>query len=301
MDRFAMTASRSIPRLPDSTAATPIHTMIRDLNYDEFRLIADIAYQRWGLSLPDTKMPMVSGRLASYARRIHLNSVEEFIERLKRGDNEADLLAIFDMLSTNVTAFFRDPEHFNYLERELYTGLSRGTLTLPGRKLRIWSAACSTGAEPYSLAIHALEHLAGIENWDVRILATDLSESALAVARRGVYPLDMVAGLDRELLKRYFLRGLGPSSGYVKVTPQVREMVTVHRLNLMENWPMKGPFQVIFCRNVMIYFDSPTKQRLVQRMYDLLDPGGLLVLGSAETLSGLGHQFRHVQPSIYAK
>lgn len=301
MDRFAMTASRSIPRLPDSTAATPIHTMIRDLNYDEFRLIADIAYQRWGLSLPDTKMPMVSGRLASYARRIHLNSVEEFIERLKRGDNEADLLAIFDMLSTNVTAFFRDPEHFNYLERELYTGLSRGTLTLPGRKLRIWSAACSTGAEPYSLAIHALEHLAGIENWDVRILATDLSESALAVARRGVYPLDMVAGLDRELLKRYFLRGSGPSSGYVKVTPQVRDMVTVHRLNLMENWPMKGPFQVIFCRNVMIYFDSPTKQRLVQRMYDLLDPGGLLVLGSAETLSGLGHQFRHVQPSIYAK
>lgn len=278
-----------------------MHTMIRDLNHDEFRLIADIAYQRWGLSLPDTKMPMVSGRLASYARRIHLNSVEEFIERLKRGDNEADLLAIFDMLSTNVTSFFRDPEHFNYLERELYTGLSRGTLTLPGRKLRIWSAACSTGAEPYSLAMHALEHLAGIENWDVRILATDLSESALAVARRGVYPMEMVSGMDRELLKRHFLRGSGPSSGYVKVTPQVRDMVTVQRLNLMENWPMKGPFQVIFCRNVMIYFDNPTKQRLVERMHDLLDPGGLLVLGSAETLSGLRNQFRHVQPSIYAK
>lgn len=275
--------------------------MIRDLTHDEFRLIADIAYQRWGLSLPDTKMPMVSGRLASYARRIHLGSIEEFIDRLRRGDSEQDLLAIFDMLSTNVTSFFRDPEHFNYLEREFYTGLSRGNLTLPGRKIRIWSAACSTGAEPYSLAIHALEHLTGIEQWDVKILATDLSESALAVARRGVYPLDMVTSLDRELLSRYFLRGSGPSSGYVKVSPQVREMVSVQRLNLMEEWPMKGPFQVIFCRNVMIYFDNPTKQRLVERMHGLLDPGGLLVLGSAETLSGLRTSFRHVQPSIYVK
>jgi chemotaxis protein methyltransferase CheR len=275
--------------------------MLRELTKDEFQLIADIAYQRWGLSLPVTKMPMVSGRMASYARRTGVNSVEEFIRRLQNDESEQDLLAIFDMLSTNVTSFFRDPEHFNYLEREFYTGLSRGNTTIPDRRIRIWSAACSTGAEPYSLAIHALENLAGIDGWDVQILATDLSQSALAVARRGVYPADMVRSLDPELVARHFLKGTGPSAGYVKVAPKVRELVTVAGLNLMEPWPMRGPMQVIFCRNVMIYFDNPTKQRLVDRMYDLLDPGGLLVLGSAETLGGLSSRFEHVQPSIYRK
>ena len=276
--------------------------MLREITQEEFHLIADIAYKRWGLSLPETKMPMVSGRLASYARRSGLQSIEEFISRLQNGENQKDLLAIFDMLSTNVTSFFRDPEHFAYLERELYTGLARGTLTLPDRKLRIWSAACSIGAEPYTLAMHALDHLPGIgKDWDVRILGTDLSESALANARRAVYPENMVEQLDPELVKRHFLRGSGKCGGYVKVAPQVTDLVTVQRLNLMDPWPMKGPFQVIFCRNVMIYFDNPTKQRLVQRMHDLLDPGGVLVLGSAETLAGLSTTFRHVQPSIYQK
>jgi chemotaxis protein methyltransferase CheR len=275
--------------------------MLRELTQDEFRLIADIAYKRWGLSLPATKMPMVNGRMASYARRTGVGSVEEIIRRLQNGENEQDLLAIFDMLSTNVTSFFRDPEHFNYLEREFYTALSRGNITLPDRRIRIWSAACSTGAEPYSLAIHAFEHLAGIDQWDVKILATDLSQSALNVARRGVYPMEMVRTLDQEMLSRYFLKGTRRSQGYVKVAPPVRDLVTVARLNLMDPWPMQGPMQVIFCRNVMIYFDNPTKQRLVDRMYDLLDPGGLLVLGSAETLGGLSTRFAHVQPSIYRK
>jgi chemotaxis protein methyltransferase CheR len=275
--------------------------MLRELTKEEFRLIADIAYRRWGLSLPDTKMPMVSGRLSSYARRTGVASIEEFIGRLQSDESQQDLLAIFDMLSTNVTSFFRDPEHFNYLEREFYTALARGNTTLPDRKIRIWSAACSTGAEPYSLAIHAREHLPAIDQWDVRILATDLSDSALAVARRGVYPADMLGSLDPDLVARHFLRGTGRSAGYVKVSPAARDLVTVARLNLIDPWPMKGPMQVIFCRNVMIYFDNPTKQRLVERMYDLLDPGGLLVLGSAETLGGLTTRFQHVQPSIYRK
>ena len=165
----------------------------------------------------------------------------------------------------------------------------------------MWSAACSNGAEPYSMAIHAWEHLSNLDSWDFKILATDLSNSAIEEARRGVYPYKMVENLERPLLKRHFLRGRGKQAKMVRVAPHVRGLVTVGRLNLMDPWPVRGPFDVIFCRNVMIYFDKPTRQRLVARLYDLLRGGGLLAVGSAETLSGLDSQFRTVEPSFYVK
>lgn len=165
----------------------------------------------------------------------------------------------------------------------------------------MWSAACSNGAEPYSMAIHAWEHLSNLDSWDFKILATDLSNSAIEEARRGVYPSKMVENLDRGLLKRHFLRGRGKQVEMVRIAPHVRRRVTVGRLNLMDPWPLRGPFDVIFCRNVMIYFDKPTRQRLVARLYDLLRGGGLLAIGSAETLSGLDSKFRTVEPSFYVK
>jgi chemotaxis protein methyltransferase CheR len=267
----------------------------------QFQRIADIAREHWGLHLTDKKVQLVQNRLASFLRKSPFADVDAYLSHLDHEADQEDMLVFFDLLSTNVTSFFREHDHFNYLEREFYTPLERGTLTLPGRAIRIWSAACSTGCEPYSLAMHAMECLPSFSRWDLRILATDLSNSAVATAKEATYPEAMVSGLDKRLVSTYFQRGNGIAPGSVKVAPAVRRLVTVGRLNLMEPWPMKGPFDVIFCRNVMIYFDKPTRERLVNRMHQLLRPGGIFAIGSAETLASLKTDFTTVQASVYRK
>ncbi len=267
----------------------------------QFRQIAEIAKERWGLDLTDKKKQLVSNRLGKFLRKSRFDSVDDYLHHLQHEANEQDSLLFFDALSTNVTSFFREPEAFNYLERELYTPLSKGTLTLPGRKIRIWSAACSTGAEPYSLAVHATEHMTDLESWDLRILATDLASTALETARKAVYPRDMVAHLDRSLVRRHFTNVAEGANETVAVAAHIAKLVTIGQINLMDQWPFKGPFDVVFCRNVMIYFDKPTRERLVNRIYDLLRPTGVFVIGSAETLSGTQTRFRTVQPSVYVK
>lgn len=267
----------------------------------QFKKIATIARDRWGLDLTDRKQTLVANRLTKFLRSSPFEGVEEYLDHLECDATEEDMLAFFDLLSTNVTSFFRERAHFDFLEREFYTPRSRGNLTAPGRRIRIWSAACSTGPEPYSLAMHAIEHLPDLHEWDFKVLATDLATSALSEAKRAVYPSSMVDALPKDFVQRYFLRGKGSRSGFVKVMEHVCELVTICRLNLMERWPIKGPFDVIFCRNVMIYFDRPTREELVQRMYDLLHPGGVLAIGSAETLAGLNTNFRTAQPSVYLK
>lgn len=151
------------------------------------------------------------------------------------------------------------------------------------------------------MAMHALEHLPDLDSWDFKILATDLSNTAIKEARIAMYPKKMIEDLDGALVRKHFQRGTGSNEGLVKIAPHIRKLVTIRRLNLMDPWPFRGSFDVIFCRNVMIYFDQPTRARLVARMYDLLQPGGILVVGSAETLSGLDSNFRTVQPSVYVK
>ncbi len=267
----------------------------------QFEKIAEIARDNWGLDLTERKEKLVSNRLAKFLRKSPFEDVEAYLNHLEHEADDADMLAFFDLLSTNVTSFFRESQHFDYLEREFYTPLARGNLTTRGRKIRIWSAACSTGPEPYSLAMHAMEHLTNYEKWDVKVLATDLATSALNEAKVAMYPVKMVEELPEKMVKKHFLRGTGEQKDMVKVAAHIREMVTIRRLNLMESWPFKGPFEVIFCRNVMIYFDKPTRERLVNRMYDLLSPGGILAIGSAETLSGLDTKFQTVQPSVYVR
>jgi chemotaxis protein methyltransferase CheR len=161
-----------------------------------FKRIADIARRRWGLSLGERKMQLVANRLTSHLRKSGGGEIEDYVSRLERNPTEDDMLVLFDILSTNVTSFFRDPAHFAFLERELYTGLAKGTLALPGKRLRIWSAACSIGAEPYSLAMQALELLPPAAGYDVKILATDLANKALVGCREGIYTESQLSGLS---------------------------------------------------------------------------------------------------------
>lgn len=274
---------------------------MRSITPEQFQVIVSIAKEYWGLHLSERKMDLVCNRLAKFLTRSPYGSVEEYLTHLTTKADDEDRLVFFDILSTNVTSFFRERQHFDYLEREFYTPLARGAISTPGRRIRMWSAGCSTGCEPYTMAIHAAEHLPDIKRWDLKILATDLSNSAVANARSAVYPESMLSGIDQGLVRKYFKRGSGEQAGMVRVNDEIRAMVSVARLNLMERWPMKGPFDVILCRNVMIYFDRETRERLVDRFCGLLRPGGILAIGSSETLSGIATPLRSVAPSTYVK
>jgi chemotaxis protein methyltransferase CheR len=274
-----------------------------DIAPKTFQRIADIAQKRWGIHLTERKTALVANRLTSLLRKTdRFGSIEDYVEHLERDANEEDMLVFFDSLSTNVTSFFRDPQHFHFLERELWTPLLRGTIPCPGRRVRLWSCACSVGCEPYSLAIQALELVPDLANWDVRILATDLSNKALAAARRGVYAESAVRQLDPALREKHFDRVRGDEgSTMFRVRDAVRKLVTVRQLNLMDEWPFAGPFDVVFVRNVMIYFDRETRERLVRRLAGYLRPNGVLAVGGAETLSGLDVPLRPAAASVYLK
>lgn len=271
------------------------------LKKSDFKRVAEIAKTNWGLNLTEKKIELVDNRLRSHLRKSTFNSIGEYLDHIENEANDEDRLVFFDLLSTNVTSFFRERDHFDYLEREFYTALNRGNLTLPGKRIRFWSAACSTGPEPFSMAIHAVEQMEKLSDWDFKILATDLSNTAVDQARKAVYPEQMLEKMDKSMLGKYFTRITGEKRNSYQVVPEIRKLVTIARLNLIDSWSFKGPFDVIFCRNVMIYFDKETRQDLVMRFYDLLRPGGILAIGSAETLAGLQTPFKTAQASVYTK
>jgi chemotaxis protein methyltransferase CheR len=267
-----------------------------------FNRIVALAKARWGIHLTERKLPLVTNRLNTYLRKANkFASIEAYVDHLERECDEEDMLVFFDILSTNVTSFFRDPQHFHFLERELWTPLLRGTIPCPGKKVRLWSAACSVGCEPYSMAIQALELVPDIDRWDVKILATDLSSKALRGARDGLYAEAVVAKLDADVRSRYFEPVTTDKGRMFRVCSAVRDLVVINRLNLMEPFPFRGPFDVIFVRNVMIYFDKDTREQLVRRLGDYLKVNGILAVGGAETLSGLDTPLNPAAASIYRK
>ena len=268
----------------------------------QFERIAEIAMENWGLELTEKKRALVQNRLSTLLDKSDYKSAEQYLTHLQSEASEEDMLVFFDMLSTNTTSFFREPDHFDHLRDEVFPKFEASR---KGTKVRIWSAACSIGCEPYTIALHAKRHLSNLKDLDFKILATDLSNSALDKARLGVYPAKMVDCLKPDLRAEFFeprqiqnRRTIEP--GY-QIHHSIRAMVSIHQLNLMDKWPMKGPFDVIFLRNVMIYFNRDTRERLVRRMYDLLAPDGVFYIGSAESISGLNTKFRSVRSAVYTK
>jgi chemotaxis protein methyltransferase CheR len=199
-----------------------------------------------------------------------------------------------EVITTNKTGFFREIEHFDYLRKRVLPELKK-------RRVRLWSAGCSSGEEPYSLAILLREELPAIERMDVRILATDISQSMLEKARLAVYEKESLGSMPTMLVQKYFDCFRNGSAYHYRVKDHARSMVQHGRLNLVEAWPLKGPFSVILCRNVMIYFERSTQQSLVNRFWDLLEPGGHLFVGHSESLSMITHKFNYVKPAIYQK
>ncbi len=233
-----------------------------------------------GIVIGPEKRDLVANRLARRLRALGLPTVAAYREFVEGPSGGAELEQLTNAFTTNVTAFFREPHHFERLAAEVVPWARARA-----RRLRVWSAACSSGEEPYSAAFAILEAIGKEPSWDVRILATDLDTEILRRAKSAIYPMGQLDGVERGRLARFFLRGVRSNAGKVKVRPVATELVSFARLNLLEKWPMKGPFDVIFCRNVMIYFDAKTQASLVERFASILSPGGYLFIGHSETAS----------------
>lgn len=263
----------------------------------EFRFLSEFVRRHCGITMGEHKRQLLQGRLQRRLRALGLGTFEEYC-RLLREDPESELDEFASAVSTNVTAFFREAHHFDFLAERLPEWLAQR----PEGRVRIWSAGCSSGEEPYSLAMvlaEALEKHRGPA--DALILATDLSPAALDAASHCVYPAQRLDGVSPERRRRWFQRGSGAHAGKVRVHPRLQELVRVQRLNLLGDWPMRGRFDAILCRNVMIYFDTPTKQRLFERFDAALLPQGKLLLGHSESMHGLSDRFALVGRTIYEK
>lgn len=265
----------------------------------DFQRVRRIINEVAGISLADSKRELVYSRLARRLRQCGLQRFEDYCNLLETGENEAELREFINALTTNLTAFFREVHHFDFLAADLLPALVRAN-NLGKRRIRIWSAGCSTGEEPYSIAMVLRETLP-MTGWDVKILATDLDSNVLATAERGVYECSRVKELSEARLRRWFQKGRNAQEGWVRAAPALRDLITFRQLNLMDDWPMRGPFDLIFCRNVVIYFDKPTQRVLFERFADLLVEQGHLFVGHSESLFKVTERFAPLGKTIYRK
>jgi chemotaxis protein methyltransferase CheR len=279
----------------DARDMTTLCTSMAELSESQFNTISDFVKNSCGINLHDGKKELVKARLSKRLRVLGMTTFEQYINFLGSAGGAGEITLMLDALSTNLTFFFREVKHLNFLRDTVLPELAKQRAN--SRRLRIWSAGCSSGEEPYSIAVIMHEVLTNIAGWNTGILATDLSTRMLARAKDGIYEVERFREMPRELVSRYF----HASAGDYAVNDTLRRIVTFARLNLMHRWPMSGPFDVIFCRNVMIYFDKPTQSRLVERFSSMLSPGGYLFIGHSESLAGVQHQLSYVQPTVYQK
>lgn len=261
-----------------------------------FNRISELAHDYTGIVLGEHKRDMIYGRLSRRIRALKLKNFDQYCDLLER-DGSEELSHFINSITTNLTAFFREKHHFDYLQETVLPHLMEKNKV--SRKIRVWSAGCSTGEEPYSLSI-VLNEFFDTKSWDVKILATDLDSNVLDHGRRGVYDFQRVEGIEESRRKRWFLKDPARPD-VVKVKPALQSMISFKRLNLLEPWPMKGSFDVIFCRNVVIYFNKDTQRQLFGRYADILRPKGNMFIGHSETLHRVSDRFESLGKTMYQK
>ena len=270
--------------------------MALDFSDNDFSYVQKIVYDHAGISLADSKKSLVYNRLVKLIRKLKLSGFSEYFKYVEQ-HGEAEFIQLINSITTNLTSFFRENHHFEFLSGELLPKLMEQNAS--SKRIRIWSAGCSTGEEPYSIAAVVREVVP--PNWDVKILATDLDSNVIETGKSAVYREDRIEGLDEERVKRWFKRGTGEQSGYVKVHSDLQSLITFKQLNLMQDWPITGPLDLIFCRNVVIYFDKETQKKLFDRYASLLRHEGHLFVGHSETLFKLTNKFKLLGKTIYQK
>lgn len=266
------------------------------LTAEEFRRVGKLLYQQSRIALHPGKEELVRSRLTKCLRRMGVDSFTEYLDRVEADKSTRELALMVDLLTTNKTSFFREGAHFDYLSQNVIP-----ELVASGESIRMWSAGCSTGEEPFTMAMLLHGVIPRIESHDVRVLATDISARVLDRARDARYAELTIREIPPGIARTYLAPVSEGGNLTYRVRDDVRALVHFAQLNLMAAWPMRRQFQVIFCRNVMIYFDRETQQRLVQRFWEALAPGGHLFVGHSESLTSLEHRFHYVRPAVYVK
>ncbi|RCK79097.1 MAG: Chemotaxis protein methyltransferase CheR [Candidatus Ozemobacter sibiricus] len=276
---------------------------LTEMSPAEFRRMSEFIYQRWGIHLPPSKKALLEGRLRKRLHQLRLPGFKEYCQYLFSPEGMArEALEMVDLVTTNKTEFLREPDHFEYLTATVLPTLAADQTGGTGDRFLVWSAGCSSGEEPYTLAMVLSEFAASHPHFRFRILATDISARMLAIARDGIYPEERIAPVPLEWRRRYLMRSKDPARRVVRFTPEIRARITFQRLNLMEvGTQVRETFQIIFCRNVIIYFDRFTQEKLLREFYRRLPPGGYLFLGHSETLTGLDIPLLNVAPTVYRK
>lgn len=267
----------------------PGSTIKREYLYtkDDFAYIRDLVHKEVGIHLKDVKQDMVYSRLARRLRALQFSSFEQYCRYLNN-NIEQELVHTINAMTTNLTHFFREGHHFNLLTQTIIPDLVKEQPG--GKRIRIWSAGCSTGEEPYSVAISVLDALPNHSQWDIKILASDVDTDVIEKCRTGIYDRNRIDPIEDRHTMRWFKQH-SSSPDQVIVDDQLKKLISFKQLNLIDHWPISGPFDVIFCRNVVIYFDKPTQQKLFKRFYELLAPGGYLFLGHSEQLGEMQKNF----------
>jgi len=262
-----------------------------------FDKIREIVYDKSGISLSQGKEALVRARIGKRMRALNIRQHHEYLDRVLNDESGEEIVNLLDVIATNVTSFFREANHFDFLKGVFLQWLKTGQ-----KRFRFWSAACSTGEEPYTLAMVLSEAASSYGNIDIKILATDISTRALAVCLNGTYEEQKLKAVPKLLLHRYFERSKEGDKAFFTVSGAIKNMIVFRRLNLSKPpFPMRGPLDAIFCRNVMIYFDNIVRRRLLDNLYNLLKPSGYLMVGHAESLTGMVSDFKSVKPAIYTK
>ncbi|MDH5766120.1 MAG: protein-glutamate O-methyltransferase CheR [Gammaproteobacteria bacterium] len=265
----------------------------------DFNSLRKIANNHTGIIVTDDKYDMYYARLVKRIRALKLGSFADYVKYLKN-NMSMEFTPFIDSITTNLTSFFREPHHFEMMRDSIIPDLCGRSDV--GQGIKVWSAGCSTGEEPYTLAITLLDELGGIRNAPKpKILASDIDTTVLAKASRGVYELSRVEGLETGIKRRWFFKGKGSNAGNVRVSPELQKVIEFKQVNLMQEWPITGRFHIIFCRNVVIYFDKPTKTKLLNRYADQLVDGGYMILGHSESLQGLTDRFQTIGKTVYKK
>lgn len=270
-----------------------------ELSAKDFNQFRNLVYEKCGINLGEGKKDLVRARLSKRLRKLGLDSFRDYYKIVTEDSSGQELVCLMDAISTNLTSFFREKKHFDFLtDKILPDFMKKGRFS---SEFRVWSAGCSSGEEPYSISISLNEYSEKTGALPYRILATDISTKVLDKAAAGVYDFERVKSLNPVLRNKCFLKGHTSMGGLVKVKPFIRKPITFKRLNLMDSFPFRDHFDLIFCRNVMIYFDKKTQEQLVKKYHDSLRPGGYLFIGHSESLMGISHSFNYVQPTIYLK
>ena len=271
-----------------------------ELTRGEYELFRRLVYEQSGINLGSTKMQLVRARLGRRMREGQFRSYRAYFEHVKNDPSGRELSDLIDAISTNTTHLFRERQHFEFLTRAIKQWLADRAWCAAHRELRIWSAACSSGDEPYSIAMTAHDAASTGAKLGLKILATDISTRMLDAARAGIYEPERLETVPESYRRRYVTRATVDGQARMKMSPELRRLITFARLNLVKDqFPFRHKFDVIFCRNVMIYFDKATQETVVNKMARHLAPGGYLLIGHSESLNSITHPLTYVQPTIY--